>query len=156
MLSPLYVWRRVNSEDYELDSPQTLEQWQQYHDLRRRVLWEARGRFGVYDETHPDEHKPGNFPMLFRYRSDAIGVIRIDIEEDLAIFRRVAIREDRQRLGHGTQLMRLAERFAQGHGCTHLYSYVDADAISFYERCGFQRDRSYSTSELHVGMEKTL
>ena len=146
----------MDTEDYELDSPQSLEQWQQYHDIRRRVLWEARGRFGVYDETHPDEHKPGNFPMLFRYRSNAIGVIRIDIEEKLAIFRQVAIREDWQRHGHGTQLMRLAERFAQGHGCTHLYSYVDPDAASFYERCGFLRDRTCSASQMYVGMQKTL
>ena len=146
----------MDTEEHELYSPHTEEQWQQYHEIRRRVLWEARGRFGVYDETHPDEHKQGNFPLLLRFRSDAIGVIRIDVEEDLAIFRRIAIRESLQRRGHGTRLMHLAERFAQVHGCVRLYSYVHPDAVSFYEKCGFQRDSTYATSQLHVGMQKAL
>lgn len=147
---------RVDAEAYELESPRSQEQWRHYHDIRRRVLWENRGRFGVYDETHPDEHKPGTFPLLLVHRSEAIGVIRIDVNDDCAIFRRVAIREDVQRLGHGSQLMCLAERFARARGCTRLYSYADPDAVPFYERCGFRRDRAYSGSAAHVGMEKIL
>jgi GNAT superfamily N-acetyltransferase len=146
----------VDPEEYELESPHSQEQWQHYHDIRRRVLWEARGRFEVYDETHPDEHKPGNFPLLFRFRAKAIGVIRIDIEGERAIFRRVAIREDLQRQGHGTQLMRLVERFAEIQGCTYVYSFVDPGAVSFYEKCGFRHDHTYSANPLHVGMQKTL
>jgi GNAT superfamily N-acetyltransferase len=102
------------------------------------VLWEARGRFGVYDDTHPDEYKDGHFPKLLFVEGNPIGVIRIDIAKPVAWFRRVAIRESLQRQGHGSELMRLAERFATRHGVTRIQSDVDQDAIPFYERFGFR------------------
>ncbi len=61
---------------HELLSPDTPQQWKQYHDIRRQVLWESRGRYGVYDETHPDETKPGDYPLLLALQSEAIGVLR--------------------------------------------------------------------------------
>ena len=141
---------------YELLTPDTPEQWQHYHGIRRTVLWESRGRFGVYDETHPDEHKPGNFPLLLMLQSEAIGVVRVDVDGKRATLRRVAIREEWQRRGHGTQLMRLVEAFAQDRGCEHLYSFVDSGAVRFYQKCGFGRDPHSSDNPAHVAMEKWL
>ena len=141
---------------YALIAPDTPQLWKHYHDIRRKVLWENRGRFGVYDETHPDEYKPGNYPLLLMLQSEAIGVVRVDVEGERAIFRRVAIREEFQRHGHGTELMRLAESFAKDRGCNHLYSFVDPDAVQFYEICGFKRDPSAAAASAEVAMEKRL
>jgi GNAT superfamily N-acetyltransferase len=55
--------------------------------------------------------------LLLLLDGEAIGVIRIDINGNQAIFRRFAIREDLQRAGHGRVLLTLAESFAQEKGC---------------------------------------
>jgi GNAT superfamily N-acetyltransferase len=107
--------------------------------------WEARGKFGVYDDQHPDEHKIGNFPKLLMFNDSPIGVIRIDIAEPVGWFRRVAIKESNQRQGHGSKLMRLAEQFAREHGVSRIQSDVDREAIPFYERFGFRLVRGGGT-----------
>ena len=37
-----------------LRAPVSDEEWRTYHAIRRLVLFESRGLFGVYDENHPD------------------------------------------------------------------------------------------------------
>jgi GNAT superfamily N-acetyltransferase len=128
-------------EGHELVTPTNPVHWRAYHDIRRRVLFEARGQFGVYDENRPDETAPGHHPKLLLYRGDPIGVVRIDIDGTTAIFRRVAVRADVQRLGHGRVLLMLGQRFAQESGCVRLVSYVATDAVEFYQRFGFTIER---------------
>ena len=112
-------------------------EWETYHALRRTVLFEARGLVGVYDASHPDETAEGHHPLLLFHRGEAIGVIRVDVKGDEAIFRRVAVRPDRQRKGHGQTMLTLAERFAAAKGCRIVRSSVDRDAVEFYVRCGY-------------------
>jgi hypothetical protein len=50
-----------------------------YHDIRREVLFEARGQFGVYNENHPDDVAAGNHAKLLLHRGHPVGVIRIDV-----------------------------------------------------------------------------
>ncbi|HKA21568.1 MAG TPA: GNAT family N-acetyltransferase [Blastocatellia bacterium] len=123
---------------YELRVPTSAEEWQAHHRIRREVLFENRGQFGEYDENHPDEHREGNHPLLLIHNGEPIGVIRVDISGTQAIFRRVAIREDLQRSGHGRMLLALAESFAQSKGCNHISSEVAPDAVGFYQRCGYE------------------
>lgn len=123
--------------EYELVSPADVDAWRAYHGIRREVLFEARGQFGVYNENHPDDRAAGNHARLLLHRGDPVGVIRIDISEHEAIFRRVAIRLDVQRGGQGRALLSLAQEFAVAHGCRRLASYVAPDAVPFYEKCGF-------------------
>ncbi len=126
-----------NEPKYELKTPSSTEEWQAYHGIRRKVLFENRGQFGVYDENHPDERREGNHPLLLLLDGGAIGVIRVDIKCNQAILRRVAIREDLQRAGHGRVLLTLAESFPQSKGCNHIWSDVAPDAVGFYKRCGY-------------------
>lgn len=127
-------------KDHELITPAGVDAWRAYHDIRRRVLFEARGQFGVYREDGPDEKAPGNHPKLLLFRGDPIGVVRIDVDATTAICRRVAVRADVQRLGHGRALLSLVEEFARDNGCERLASHVAPDAVGFYERCGFTVD----------------
>ena len=146
----------MNSEKHNLRAPETASDWDHYHTIRRRVLWERRGRYGTYDENHPDEYKSGHHPFLLTYEETPIGVVRVDVNGSTAILRRVAIREDVQRSGHGRVLLVLAESFAKANGCNHLYSFVSPDAVGFYEKCGFQRDPDEPADLEHVPMEKRL
>jgi GNAT superfamily N-acetyltransferase len=125
--------------DEELREPQTPAEWAAYHDIRRHVLFELRGRGSQYDADHPDEHRADHHPLVLWTDDIAVGVLRVDVDGDVAIFRRVAVRQDLQRHGHGRRLLELAEQFAQRQGCNRIVSHVDADAVGFYERCGFLR-----------------
>ena len=134
--------------DYELVSPSDTVTWRAFHDIRRAVLFEARGEFGVYDENHPADRAPGNFPKLLLFRGEPVGVVRIDLDADTALIRRVAVRSDIQRQGHGRILLSLVEQFARQHGCRSLVSHVALDAVGFYEKCGFTVERTEPKSVL--------
>ena len=123
--------------DYTLIFPNDANAWQAYHDIRRVVLFEARGQFGVYNPNLADDRLPNHHAKLLLLGNDPVGVVRIDIDGETAILRRVAIRGDVQRRGHGRALIGLAEKFAQAHGCTQLASHVALDAEGFYQKCGF-------------------
>ena len=125
----------MQAKKYELSSPAQPSEWHAYHDIRRRVLFDARGE--AYDENHPDEHAAGNHPKLLKHQGEAIGVVRIDVAGHQAYFRRVAVHPNAQRRGHGRVLLMLAERFAGENGCLQVRSYVAPDAVDFYSKCGF-------------------
>ncbi len=127
---------------YELVTPTTVDQWDAYHRIRREVLFEARGQFDVYDANHPDERARNNHPKLLMHAGDAVGVVQIDIDHEVAALRRVAVRADVQHGGHGRMLLTLAEQFAHVHGCSRLVSFVAVDAVGFYQKCGFVIERS--------------
>lgn len=42
---------------YELKKVEKESDWSTYHDIRRIVLFEEKGRFGLYNGNHPDEKK---------------------------------------------------------------------------------------------------
>ena len=142
--------------NYTLRSPENEEEWHAYHAIRRKVLFENRGRVGIYNENHPDEFEKNNHPLILFDRNTPVGVIRVDIHDCVAWFRRVAVREDLQRAGHGRILLNLAEVFAREAGCGDARSNVAVDAIGFYERCGYSRDLSVPTEGGNVTMLKLL
>jgi GNAT superfamily N-acetyltransferase len=141
---------------HTLRGPENEEEWRVYHAIRRKVLFENRDRFGVYDENHSDEFEKNNHPLILFDRGAPIGVMRVDIHGPIAWFRRVAVREDLQRAGHGRILLSLAEAFAREAGCGEARSNVAADAVGFYERCGYSRDQSFIDDGGSVLMLKSL
>jgi GNAT superfamily N-acetyltransferase len=116
----------------------TEAEWAAYHSIREQVLWVARGRIGVYDRAHPDESAGGHHPLLLIANGEPVGVARVDIADGVAVLRRVAIRSDVQRQGHGRALLALAETFARDRGCTLATANVARDAVEFYVKTGFQ------------------
>jgi N-acetylglutamate synthase-like GNAT family acetyltransferase len=123
---------------------------------KSQQVFESRGLFGVYDENHPDEFREGNYPMVLIHCGEPVAVIRIDIEGKWAIFRRVAVGEDMQHRGHGKVMLSLAEGFAREKETEAIRSFVNPEAVFFYERCGFTRDESMAADLKHVPMTKAL
>lgn len=114
------------------------DDWRSYHDIRRRVLFEAKGRVGVYQENHPDELKPGNQPLLLKFNDAAIGTTRFDrIGDDQGVVRLVAIILELQRKGHGRALSNLTEAFAIETGVSTLLVNSAPDAVGYYEKMGW-------------------
>jgi GNAT superfamily N-acetyltransferase len=126
--------------EHELRAPRSDDEWRAFHDIRRKVLFENRGEFDRYDENHPDDSKEGNYPLVLIYKGVVVGVVRVDVCEQVSWLRRVAIREDLHRLGHGRVLLQLAESLAKGAGCKEVRTNAAMDAIEFYERCGYARE----------------
>ncbi len=122
---------------YRFATPSSEAHWLAYHDIRRIVLFENRGRLSVYDPNHPDEFKANHFPKLLLFDWQPVGVVRIDFLQDVAWFRRVAIAEGYQRMGHGRVLLDLSEQFARDHKARRVESSVASDAVQFYSRCGY-------------------
>lgn len=146
----------MNGFQHALRTPQTEEEWRSFHAIRRKVLFENRGKTETYNENHPDDSKPGNHPLMLVYGDDVIGVLRLDIATPVAWLRRVAIREDLQRLGHGRALLRLAEAFAKAEGCDEVRSNAAVEAVEFYERCGYACDSSVPSPVNSVRVRKSL
>ena len=139
-----------------LVSPDGVEPWRAYHDIRRRILFESRGRHGVYDSNHPDDRQPNNYPKLLLHAARYVGVVRIDIKGDVAYLRRVAIDEPYQRQGFGRILIGLAEAFAREHGATRVESAVAVDATAFYAKCGYRSVATMDADGPSVPMYKEL
>jgi GNAT superfamily N-acetyltransferase len=152
----LCVYSGMIDIEHELRPPANDEEWRAFHEIRRKVLFENRGKVETYIENHPDDSKPGNHPLVLLYQGHVIGVIRIDTSGTQAWFRRVAIREDLQRLGHGRVLLRLAEAFSRTQGCNQARCNAAVEAVAFYERCGYVADVSVPTPANSVSMMKSL
>ena len=143
-------------EEYELRAPVNDQDWLAFHAIRRKVLFENRGKLESYNDNHPDDFKTGNHPLILLHKHVVIGVIRVDVREAVAWFRRVAIREDLQRRGHGRVLLQLAEAFAKAEGCDAVRTNAAVEAVGFYERCGYTRDLSTLSPPNSVSMLKSL
>ena len=140
---------------YELRAPETDEEWRAFHEIRRKVLFENRGK-NDYLENHPDDMKVGNYPLILLFQGEIIGVVRIDVCESEAWLRRVTIREDFQRQGHGRALLRLADQFALTKKCSAVRTNAAVESVGFYERCGYVRDKACLSPVNSVAMRKSL
>jgi GNAT superfamily N-acetyltransferase len=145
-----------SDNEHELRAPRSDDEWRALHAIRRKVLFENRGKLDTYIENHPDDFKAGHHPLILLYKGDVVGVVRVEVCDGVAWFRRVAIREDLQRLGHGRVLLGLAEAFAKSEGCTEVRSNAAVEAVEFYERCGYTRDLSAPAPANSVPVSKSL
>lgn len=127
--SKLYTLKRLEKDG----------DWSYFHDIRETILFEGRGRFGVYDRNHPDDRKRDNHPLLFLLRGKPIGAVRVDINraEQYAFMRLVAIVKDEQGKGHGAMMVKLVEEFAIRFNCKYMKVVPAADARGFYRKCGY-------------------
>jgi GNAT superfamily N-acetyltransferase len=123
--------------EYYLGRPDSPCEWAAYHEIRRRVAFEA----GEQVEDDPDDHAHGHFPLLLKLGATPIGAIRVDsLDNGYAALRLVAIDPDRQGKGHGRILLRKAEGFARDIGCNRAVVYATPEAAGFYAAAGYTED----------------
>lgn len=142
--------------EYDLRAPRTADEWNAYHEIRRSELFDRRGRGDQYNDHHPDESAPGNFPLLLFRDAVPIGTIRIDTGQPLVLFRMVTVRRDAQGTGAGREILHRAEAFALAHGGERVALYSAADAVGFYERCGYVRTPELKPIGDSVPMGRTV
>jgi N-acetylglutamate synthase-like GNAT family acetyltransferase len=133
--------------NYELVKVATEHDWEEYHALRRRVLWGARGR-SDYDPTRPAERAATNHPLLLKLDGRPIGTTRLDdLGDGRGVVRLVAIASDVQRQGHGRSLSGLVERYAQQLGLHTLLVNADPAQLATTKK---------SAGETALGMKRSL
>lgn len=123
----------------ELVGVSTPAQWNAFHKIRETILFEARGRFGVYDRNHPDDFNPENQPFLLLRSDQPVGVARLDrLGETRGGIRLVAIDAPMQRQGYGRILMAMVEACALNAGLVRLELNSAPEAVTFYQHLGWQ------------------
>lgn len=123
---------------YELIEVSAPEDWAAFHAIRRTELFEARGRFGIYNDRHPDDFADFAHPYLLKLDGRPLGTTRLDVRGDhTGIFRLVAITAVAQRQGHGRVLSELVEAKARTLGISTLYVNAAAEAVGYYEKTGW-------------------
>ena len=142
------LFPNITNSTHSLIRPANAQAWRAYDDIRRKELFEARGRFN-YQPNHPDEYEPGNHPFLLLLGDAPIGTVRVDLPpgKRTAIFRLIAISSAHQRQGHGTLLMQLAEEFALKNDRPLFVVNSAPDAVGFYETLGYRLDPSSPENE---------
>jgi N-acetylglutamate synthase-like GNAT family acetyltransferase len=125
-------------KSYQLIKVTASNHWQAYHNIRRKVLWENRGKTN-YDDKHPDEHLPNHHPLLLLLNDEPIGTTRLDdLKNGIGVVRLVAISDDFQKSGHGRQLSLLVEDFARALGIKTLYVNAAPEALGFYKKMDWE------------------
>lgn len=123
---------------YELIQVSSEEDWQAYHVIRRKVLWENRGR-NDYNDKHEDEYLLNHYPLLFKLNEAPIGTARLDdFKNGSGAVRRVAIIDELQRNGHGRELAVMIENEAKILGIKTLYVNADSGALGYYKKLGWE------------------
>jgi GNAT superfamily N-acetyltransferase len=138
---------------HELRLVESSEDWEWWHRIRERMLWEVRGQFGVYDRDHPSIREPNHFSFLLLSDGEPVGAIALEVDGPVAWLRRVAIREGHQRRGHGRVMVEHALEQARMRRCTTARSNVAADAVGFYEKVGFGITRTYQDTGPEMSRE---
>jgi GNAT superfamily N-acetyltransferase len=142
----------------EIRTPQNTEEWEQYYDLRYRVLREP------WQQPRGSERNDGDGTALHLACFDSgelIGVVRLDtFESDVfAQVRFMAVDAAFQGRGIGKKLMHAAEQKALQLGFTTIMLHARENALPFYKTLNYktiEKSHLLFNEIQHFKMEKKL
>ena len=111
------------------------DEWAQYHELRKRYLFEPIGI--IYDPTHPTLKDKNHYHFVLYKGSTIIGAAHIEFLEECAVLRGLLIQEKFQHKGYGSKLLSELERWCSYHGKRFIKLHSAQTAISFYKKHGY-------------------
>ena len=121
---------------YLLERLATDKDWLSYNNIRKEELFADID----YENNHPDEKIPDNYPLLLKLDNKALATVRVDIRENIAILRLLAVTKSEQYKGHGKQLLLHIEEFVKKHDVTKLAVNSDSKAVGYYQKIGFKKE----------------
>lgn len=114
-------------------SPATKEEWDEYYDLRYRLLLEPLNQERG-SEQHSGDSDVKNL-HLAAFGPNVKAVARLDhLSDGVTQARFVAVDEDAQRSGYGSILMEKAEEVAIARGDKTMILHARESCLDFYER----------------------
>lgn len=122
--------------EIEIRTPQTIDEWQAYYDLRYEVLRKPWNQ--PKGSERDDRENLGLHYALFK-EGVIIGVLRADINnsENSAQFRFMAIHPSFQGLKLGEQLITCAENDMIQQDIHEIFLHAREKAVNFYTRLGY-------------------
>jgi len=138
-------------------SPQTEEEFEQYFDLRWRILrqpWQQpRG-------SERDAHEDSSFHLMAMENSRVIAVARLQFMADSsAQLRYMAVDENWRKQGVGRQILLYMEEHARQHDIDEIMLHAREKAVPFYRKLGYETvEKSYRLFDeiQHYKMRKKL
>ena len=116
-------------------SPQTEVEWQEYYDLRFRILREP------WHQPRGSERNEGDATgiHLALYSAKKVcAIARLDlVNEQQGQTRFVAVENGYQGSGLGKKIMKAAEFKARELGCSEMILHARTTALDFYKRLGY-------------------
>ncbi len=126
--------------DYQLIAVAEPEDWEAFHAIRRVELFEAKGRIGVYSDTHPDDTADFAHPFLLKCEGRPVVTVRLDdFGNGTAAIRLVAVPAAEQGRGHGRVMDDMVAEQARALGIHTLLVNAAPEAVGFYEKTGWER-----------------
>jgi GNAT superfamily N-acetyltransferase len=112
-----------------LRPPESHDDWQAYHGIRRKVFNLPRPEEPTDSTSHP---------LVLFNDGKPVGAIQIDdLQNNAAALRLVAIDPAHQGAGYGRIMLRAAEEFVRGLGCCQAVVYATPEAAGFYAESGY-------------------
>ena len=144
--------------EMEIRSPTTAQEFEQYYDLRYRLLREP---WGHPKGSEQDSSEDKSIHIALYENKRLLGIAQLTLNSaDEGQVRYVAVEQFTQSRGIGNILMQEVEQRAHQAGLQRLVLNARDYAIPFYEKCGYQvvgeaRPSKYLTVP-HMKMEKFL
>lgn len=118
-----------------IKAPETVKEWEDYYDLRYRVLREPLGQPRGSEQNEGDEtgihfalYDNGNLKAIARLDSSG---------EKTAQVRFVAVETDQQGSGYGRMIMEATENVAKKRGDVKMILHARDYAVDFYLKLGY-------------------
>ncbi len=141
----------------EIRSPKTTSEWEEYYDLRYRILREP------WKQPRGSERNEGDATGMHFGLYDSnqlLGILRLDsMEIGISQIRFMAVETSNQGKGIGENLMLFAEEISKNRGDKKIILHAREIALGFYEKMGYQLiEKSYLLfGEIqHYLMEKNI
>ncbi len=120
----------------QISKPETPEQFDEYYNLRWRVL---RALWDQLRGTEKDELDAVADHVTVRNRDGrllGVGRLHLNSEEEAQI-RYMAVKQDCRGLGVGRALIKKLEEMAHVRGAARIVLNARDDVVGFYQRCGY-------------------
>ena len=141
----------------EIRSPKTTSEWEEYYNLRYRILREP------WKQPRGSERNEGDATGMHFGLYDSnqlLGILRLDsMEIGISQIRFMAVDTSNQGKGIGENLMLFAEEISKNRGDKKIILHAREIALGFYEKLGYQLiEKSYLLfGEIqHYLMEKNI
>ena len=119
-----------------ITQPQTAEEWEQYYDIRYRILREP---WGEPKGSECDETDQSSYNIMLRDSNDipiAVGRLHFNSADEAQV-RYMAVDTHAQGKQYGAVVLNELERYAKEQGVKSVLLEARENAIPFYERNGY-------------------
>ena len=126
-----------NSLEYEVRSPVTEKEWDDYYYLRWKIL---RSDFSDDIDSAKDNIEDDSYHIaVFNTNNEIVGVGRShDVDEQTSQIRYMAVGEDFRGHSLGTKILLNLMQHAKGNGKEHIILHARENAVKFYKNNGFE------------------